>query len=125
MLKKVLHSGMGVNNLEQAIQLFISVGFKKVKEFHKTEPDADVVVMSKGETAFELFQFDDEHPHVEFIRNHVAFYSDAIEDDVAQLLKAGYKLTIPITEGVIFRYAYLQDASGTNYEIATEKTTPS
>lgn len=123
MLTKILHTGLAVPNLTEAVELYQSLGFELVKEFHKPDIDADVALVAKGETAFELFEFHNpDHPQVEFIRNHVAIYSDSIEEDVDTLLAKGYKLTIPITEGVIFRFAYVQDQSGANYEIATDKS---
>jgi methylmalonyl-CoA/ethylmalonyl-CoA epimerase len=122
MLKRILHTGLAVPNLEDAIKMYQILGFKVVNRFSKPDLKAEVALLSKGETTFELFQFNDpSNPQVQFIRNHIAIYSDSIEEDVTNLLEQGYKLTIPITEGVIFRYAYVQDASGTNYEIATEK----
>ena len=122
MLKKVLHTGVEVADLAKAIELYKSLGFEVAKEFDKPEPKAKAVIMTKGEMAFELWQFEDkEHPQVAFIRNHVAIYSDDLENDVQQLLGAGYKLVIPITEGVVLRYAFVQDAAGACYEIATEK----
>jgi catechol 2,3-dioxygenase-like lactoylglutathione lyase family enzyme len=123
MLKKVLHTGLAVPNLESSIKMYESLDFKLDKKFHKPDIDADVAIVMRHETAFELFEFHNQnHPQVEFIRNHIAIYSDAIEEDINKLLGQGYQLTIKITEGVIFRFAYLQDQSGTNYEIATEKT---
>lgn len=123
MLKKILHTGLAVNDLDSALKMYKLLGFEVAKRFHKPDINADVAMVEKGETVFELFEFhDQDHPQVEFIRNHVAIYSDAIEEDVDTLQKQGYRLTIPITEGIIFRFAFLQDEAGTNYEIATAKT---
>jgi catechol 2,3-dioxygenase-like lactoylglutathione lyase family enzyme len=123
MLKKILHTGLAVSSLEDSIKLYESLGFKVTTRFDKPDLHAKVVMVTKGETTFELFEFENtNNPQIEFIRNHVAIYSDSIEEDVRQLTSKGYKLTIPITEGVIFRYAYVQDKSGANYEIATEKS---
>lgn len=123
MLKRILHTGLAVHNLEKSIQLYESLGFEVEKKFHKPDLDADVAMLSKGETTFEVFQLNNpDHPQVEFIRNHVAIYSDNIEKDVTELVNQGYRLTIPITEGVVYRFAFLRDKSGTNYEIATDKT---
>jgi hypothetical protein len=103
--------------------MYESLGFSVDKNFHKPDINADVAIVAKGETTFELFEFHKmDHPQVEFIRNHIAIYSDSIEEDVDALLQKGYRLTIPITQGVIFRFAYLQDQAGTNYEIATSKS---
>lgn len=122
MLTRVLHTGTAVADLDQTTSLYQSLGFDVVKKFHKPAPDMDVVMLSKGDTTFEIFKFNDpSDKQIEFIENHVAIHSDSIERDVAELVKQGFKLTIPITEGVIFRYAFLQDGRGTNYEIATEK----
>ncbi len=122
MLKRILHTGLAVPNLQDAIKMYGSLGFQATKEFHKADLDADVAMVTKGETTFELFQFNNpDHPQVVFIRNHIAIYSDSIEEDVKTLLENGYRLTIPITEGMVFRFAYVQDSVGCNYEIATEK----
>lgn len=123
MLKRVLHTGLAVPNLPDAIQLYRSLGFEVVKEFHKPDLKADVAMVAKDETTFELFEFSDPgHPQVQFIRNHIAIYSDNLEEDIDMLIGKGYTLTIPITEGIVFRFAYVQDDSGTNYEIATDKS---
>ncbi len=122
MLKKVLHTGLAVPNLDDAVAMYESLGFSVAKKFHKPDLNADVAMVSKNETTFELFEFHSpEHPQVEFIRNHIALYSDDIDKDVERLISQGYKLTIPINEGMVFRFAFLQDKTGTNYEIATEK----
>ena len=123
MLKRILHTGIAVSDLENSIKLYESLGFNVTTRFEKPELEAKVVMVTKDDTTFELFEFGNiNHPQVEFIRNHVAIYSDSLEKDVDELLGKGYKLTIPITEGVIFRYAYIQDKVGTNYEIATNKS---
>ena len=122
MLKQVLHTGVEVADLAKAIELYKSLGFELHRQFEKPEPKAQVATVKKGETAFELWQFEDkDHPQVAFIRNHIAIYSDNLEQDIKQLVADGYKLVIPITEGVILRYAFVQDPSGACYEIATEK----
>lgn len=125
MLKRILHTGIATTDLEKAISLYKTLGFEVSKKFHKPDLNADIAMMVNGETTYELFQFNDpDHPQIQFIRSHVAIYSDALEEDVDRLVKQGYKLVIPVTEGIIFRYAFVQDSSGTNYEIATEKTSP-
>jgi catechol 2,3-dioxygenase-like lactoylglutathione lyase family enzyme len=122
MLKKILHTGLAVPRLSEAIVMYNSLGFIVTKQFHKPDLNADVAMVTRGETTFELFEFHNlDHPHVKFIRNHIAIYSDDIEKDVDSLLEEGYKLVIPINEGMVFRFAFLQDKSGTNYEVATEK----
>jgi catechol 2,3-dioxygenase-like lactoylglutathione lyase family enzyme len=122
MLKRVLHTGVEVANLEVAIALYESLGFSVGTRFTKPEPKAQVAHVKKGETTFELWEFADKsHPQVAFIRNHVAILSDALERDVDKLQQSGYKLTIPITEGVVLRYAFVQDSAGANYEIAADK----
>lgn len=123
MLKKVLHTGLAVPNLEKAIEMYKSLGFEVANRFQKTDLQAEVAMVKKDGMTFELFQFNNpNHPQVEFIHYHIAIYSDAIKEDVAKLVEQGYKLTIPITDGVIYRFAFLRDKSGTNYEIATDKS---
>ena len=113
---------MRVDDLEKSIKLYLQLGFKVVNRFEKPKPSAHVAVVQKDETAFELWQFNDAtHPEVKIIQNHIAIYSDNLEKDVKELVNAGYKQVIPITEGVTLRYAFIQDRTGTNYEIASEK----
>lgn len=124
MIKRILHTGTAVPDIDEAVKFYESLGFEAAQRFHKPDLDAEVAMMVQGEACYEIFQFNNpDHPQVPFIRTHIALYSDSLETDVDAFIKQGYKLTIPITEGVIYRFAYLQDASGINYEIATEKTT--
>jgi catechol 2,3-dioxygenase-like lactoylglutathione lyase family enzyme len=121
-LTHILHTGVEVADLAEAMRLYRSLGFEVANQFDKPEPKAKVATMRKGEAAFELWQFEDtNHPQVSFIRNHVAFYSNDLAADVQTFLEKGYKLVIPITEGVKMRYAFVQDPAGTCYEIASEK----
>jgi methylmalonyl-CoA/ethylmalonyl-CoA epimerase len=122
MLKHILHTGVEVADLDNAIALYKSLGFEIHNKFEKPEPKASVATLKKGDVAFELWRFHDkEHPQVAYIRNHVAIYSNDLENDARQLVASGYKLVIPVTEGVIMRYVFVQDAAGTCYEIATKK----
>ena len=123
MLLRVLHTGIAVNDLDKAIELYESLGFSIVNRFEKPEPKAHVATVRQGEAAYELWQFEDrEHPQVAYIKSHVAIYSDDLPGDIKKLTADGYTLVIPITEGVVLRYAFVQDVSGTCYEIATEKS---
>jgi len=124
MLRRVLHTGVQVADLAAAVEFYRQLGFEVDKEFSKPELKAKAVIVRRGETAFELFEFEDNgHPQVEFIRSHIAFYSDNLENDIQKMLNGGFELVIPVTEGVIYRYAYVRDRAGAVcYEIATEKT---
>lgn len=106
----------------EAITFYENLGFELSKQFHKPGLDAEVDMMTKGEATYEIFQFNQtDNPEVQFIRNHIAIYSDDLENDVKKLVDQRYKITVPITDGVVFRYAFLQDSVGVNYEVATEK----
>lgn len=123
MISKVLHSGMRVESLEESIRLYEQLGFKIDVRFTKDIPKCKAAVLRKGDQAFELFEFEDPaHEYVKYISNHVAFFSDDIEHDVADFVAKGYKLVIPINDGTLLRFAYVQDPSGAFcYEIATTK----
>ena len=122
MLQRVLHTGMAVADLDKAVQLYESLGFSEHRRFEKPEPRARVAHVKQGDTTLELWEFaEPNHPQAAFIRNHVALYSDDLEADITTLQAAGYELVIPVTEGVIMRYAFVRDAAGCCYEIATEK----
>ncbi len=123
MLTHILHTGVAIDDLAKTIELYKSLGFEIKNQFEKPEPKAQVATVQKGETAFELWEFKDiNHPQVAYIRNHIAIYSDDLENDVQQFVDWGLTLVIPITEGVIMRYAFVQDKSGCCYEIATKKS---
>ncbi|MGH7194603.1 MAG: VOC family protein, partial [Candidatus Saccharimonadales bacterium] len=54
----------------------------------------------------------------QIIRKHSAFVSDDLENDIDELIRHGYKLAIPISEGTITkRYAYVRDAAGNYIEL--------
>jgi catechol 2,3-dioxygenase-like lactoylglutathione lyase family enzyme len=121
MLKRVLHTGVRVADLDTAVALYISLGFTVSGHFEKPEPKASVTTVQKDGAAYELWHFEDEtHPYVPFISHHIAIYSDDLAHDVDELVSEGYKLVIPITDGVKLRYAFVQDAAGACYEIGTE-----
>ncbi len=122
MLKQVLHTGVRVDDLEKAVELYKRLGFSIRNQFDKPEPKAKVATVEKGEAAYELWQFEDaEHPQVKFIQNHIAIYSDDLQSDLKELEKQGFTIVIPVTDGVVLRYAFVQDPSGCTYEIATKK----
>ncbi len=122
MLKEVLHTGIGVNNLEASVELYTKLGFTIRNKFEKPEPSASVVTVEKDGAAYELWKFHDtDHPQVEFIKNHIAIYSDDLENDVKALEEQGYTVVIPITVGVTLKYAFLRDPAGATYEIGTAK----
>lgn len=124
MITHVMHTGVRVDNLADAMLLYQAIGFETHVQFTKDEPKCKAAIMQKGDVAFELFEFEDtEHEYVKYISNHIAFHSDDIESDVALFVDRGYKLVIPINDGTILRFAYVQDPSGAFcYEIATEKS---
>ncbi len=124
MITHVMHTGVRVENLDTAVQLYRSIGYRVVSEFTKPEPKCKAAIVKKGDVAFELFEFEDtEHEYVKYISSHIAFHSDDIEKDVAEFVSRGYKLVIPINDGTVLRFAYVQDPSEAFcYEIATEKS---
>lgn len=122
MLKSVFHTGVAVEDLEASIEQFEKLGFKVTNRFKKPDLNAKAAMLNKGEANYELFEFSDtSHPQFVFISNHIAFYSDDLEADLADFVERGYNITIPITEGITVRYVYVQDSVGTNIELATEK----
>lgn len=123
MLTKVLHTGVRVEDVESATDLYVSLGFTIRNKFEKPEPKAQVITVEKDGAAFELWQFEDvDHPQVQFIQNHIALYSNDLTADVARFVNKGFKLVIPETDGVTLRYAFVQDSSGLTYEIGTDKS---
>ncbi|MBX6334577.1 VOC family protein [Candidatus Saccharibacteria bacterium] len=123
MLRGILHTGIEVEDLEQSVALYRSLGFQLEKEVERPELEARAATVAKDGVTFELWQFENKsRPEVAFIRNHIAIYSDDLDKDVKGLVDRGYKLVIPVTDGHVHRYAFVQDASGAFcYEIATDK----
>lgn len=114
MLTTFLHTGLAVPSLESSIKWYQSLGFEVVKKFTKSDIEAEVAMVQKEGVTLELFQFNNpNHPHVQFIRNHLAFYSDSLEQDIEELVSKGFKIVIPITNGMVYRFAFLQDSAGT------------
>jgi catechol 2,3-dioxygenase-like lactoylglutathione lyase family enzyme len=54
MLSRVLHTGISVADLDNAIALYESLGFEITNRFEKPEPKARVATVHRGEAAFEL-----------------------------------------------------------------------
>lgn len=123
MITGVLHTGVRVANLERSIELYEHLGYRIETRFTKDIPKCHAAIVRRGDHAFELFEFEDTtHEWVRYISNHIAFYSDDIEADLADFIVRGYKLVIPINDGTLLRFAYVQDPSGAFcYEMATQK----
>jgi catechol 2,3-dioxygenase-like lactoylglutathione lyase family enzyme len=119
MITRFLHTGFEVEDIDQAISFYETLGFSVTKQFDKAEPRAKAAhITSTDNTVIELWQFiDKNHPQVEFICRHIAFESDDLEKDIQKLALEGCKQVIPITKGVTMTYAFLRDPSGNYIEI--------
>lgn len=122
MITTFLHSGFEVEDLDEAIKLYVKLGFKLTSQFEKPEPKARAAQLtSKNGTGVELWQFIDvNHPQVEYIRQHIAVGSDNLEEDINKLVEQGCEVVIPITKGVILTYSFLRDPSGNYIEVAQQ-----
>jgi catechol 2,3-dioxygenase-like lactoylglutathione lyase family enzyme len=118
----MLHTGFAVDSLDDAIELYKKLGFSLSKRFEKPEPACHIAQMNRQDGAgIELVQFTStDHPHVEYIKRHMAFASDDLEGDIQMLLDVGCELVIPISKGVSLTYAYVRDPSGNFLEIARD-----
>jgi catechol 2,3-dioxygenase-like lactoylglutathione lyase family enzyme len=119
MIVKYLHTAFEVDDLDEAIVLYQSLGYSLKKRLEKPEPHAFFahIVDPMGNT-FEIWQFiDTAHPQVEFIRRHIAFESDDLVVDLSMLTAKGFTEVIPITKGVSMTYAFVRDPSGNYIEI--------
>lgn len=123
MITKFWHTGFTVEDLDEAIKQYQALGFKLVQKIDKPEPKAVAAFMDHPNgSGIEIWQwFDKEHPQVEFIRNHLAFVSDDLDNDVEKLKEQGFEVVIPKTEGVVVDYVFVRDKSGNCFEIATDK----
>ena len=123
MIKKFWHAGVTVNNLDEAISQYEILGFKLTRKFEKPEPHANAAIVDHPNgSALELWEWiDHDHPQVEYIKSHLAFISDNLEEDIDKLVKVGCEVVIPKTEGVLVTYSYVRDPSGNYVEIAQER----
>lgn len=124
MITKVLHTGFMVDELQGAIDFYKKLGFSVIKQFDKPDPKAKAAHLEHADgSVIELWDFaDPTHPQVEFIKQHIAVESDDLQADIKAMVEAGGELVIPITQGVILKYAFIREVSGNCIEIATAKT---
>lgn len=120
MIKGLHHVGIQVENLEDSVKYYESLGFNISGSFEYAEAKFKATMM-KSETlgGVELFQFDNpDHELVEKIRRHSAFETDDLDKDLQSFLDRGCEIAIPITPGkVIKRYAYVKDQFGNYIEL--------
>lgn len=123
MIKKFWHVGVSVKDIDKAISQYEKLGFEFVDKFEKPEPHAYAAEMKHPNgSGIELWQWLDEgHSQVEFIKNHIAFTSDDIDNDVQMLIDQGCNIVIPKTTGVKVTYIFLRDPSGNYVEVADVK----
>lgn len=121
MIKKFWHVGFSVNNLDNAIAQYESLGFKLVQRFEKTQPKSLAAHMNHPNgSGIEMFQFiDKNHPQVEFIKQHIAFISNNIEEDLKILESQGCQVVIPVTAGVtVKKFSFIRDPNEQYIELA-------
>jgi catechol 2,3-dioxygenase-like lactoylglutathione lyase family enzyme len=120
---KFLHVGFAVENLDESVKLWQSLGFEVVNKFEKQEPKAHVIVVKdKNGSNLELWEFTDKnHPLQKIIGKHIGLACEDAQADAQKLVDAGFKEVIPFTKGVTVDYLFLQDGFGTNYELTQAK----
>jgi catechol 2,3-dioxygenase-like lactoylglutathione lyase family enzyme len=123
LIKKFWHVGLSVANLEEGIAEYEKLGFEVVQKFEKPEPKAHAAHMTHPNgSGVELWEWvEKDHPLIKVIERHIAFESDNLEDDLGRLIKDGYEIVIPKTQGVTAVYAFIKDKSGNYIEIAERK----
>ena len=124
MIRKIDHTGLLADDLGATIARLEKIGFEKEAEFNLTKPKAKGALLAhEGGGKVELFEFEDEAEEwVEYIRNHVAFASNDVKNDITLLEGQGYNLTIPLQEFDEVSYAFLRDESGNNVELIERKS---
>lgn len=112
MIKGLHHVGFEVENLEDSIKHYESLGFKVAGRFEYVEADFKGAILSaSGFGNVELFQFDNhDHEMAEKVKHHSAFETDDLESDLKSFLDKGYEIAIPLKNGkIVKRYVYLKD----------------
>lgn len=119
MIIGIHHFGFAVEDLDNAVRLYEKMGFEVFMRFEKVTIGAKSVMVKKGKSHIELWEFSDPKSELsQKIARHFAFESDDIEGDVQAYLEAGYKISIPISEGTVVKlFAYVQDALGNQIEL--------
>ena len=108
---------MMTDDLDQAVEAYEALGFKVFRRF--TKPGMKAAMLFKDEAGVEFFEFENPDGQMEqMIKQHSAFVSDDLENDVQEYLDHGYELAIPISEGtVVKRFAYVKDPAGNYIEL--------
>ncbi|RJO61429.1 VOC family protein [candidate division WS5 bacterium] len=118
MIKRLHHTAIQVENLEESIKFYESIDFKVIKKFTKEEPKAKAAFMENG-AMLELWQFEDENePQSQIIKKHIAFETDDLEGDLIDFQKNGHDIVIPVTKGVtVEQFAFVRDSKGNCFEL--------
>lgn len=118
MIKRLHHTAIQVEDLEESIKFYESIGFKVVKEFEKDEPKSKAAFIENG-TLLELWQFENENdPQTQIIKKHIGLETDDLERDLRDFQQNGYEIVIPITKGVtIKQFAFVKDKNGNYFEL--------
>lgn len=117
MIIKFLHHGLQVADIDEAIVFYESHGFKLTKRFKREDLFAEAAHMEHEGGVIELWEFRAPHPDQVFIAKHAAIESDNLEEDLENFKANGFTEVIPITQGKILRYAFVQDRLGNCIEI--------
>lgn len=120
MIKGLHHVGIQVEDLEDSVQYYESLGFVTAGSFEYADAEFRATMMKSDNLGgIELFQFDNPgHELVEKIRRHSALETDDLDKDLQSFLDRGCELAIPITTGkVVKRYAYIKDQFGNYIEL--------
>ncbi|HSX32792.1 MAG TPA: VOC family protein [Candidatus Saccharimonadales bacterium] len=123
MIKRFLHLAVTVDDLERAMATYEALGMKEVERFESVSLKSSVVLLEDRQgTGVELWQFADKnHPHVQIIEGHVAYESDALEEDTKLLVNQGFVVAIPQAEDDTVRFVHLLAPNGQSVELCQYK----
>lgn len=86
------HFGFAVDDLDKAIELYLSMGFEVFKRFSIESINADAAMLKKNQSHIELWKFKDPNTKLnKKIAKHFAFESDNLEEDVQNILMLAIK----------------------------------
>jgi catechol 2,3-dioxygenase-like lactoylglutathione lyase family enzyme len=119
MIKRFLHVAITVEDFESSIKTYEALGMKEVERFDCPEPKASVLLMEDHNgTGVELWKFiDKEHPDMEFVDGHNAYETNALDEDIAQLLGQGFAEVGRRGEDDTLKFAYLRSPNGKVIEL--------
>ena len=119
MIFKIHHVGFEVENLQESIKFYQSLGFELVKTFKKEIPKAEATCLVKDKHMMEIWFFENpEEEMVPYIKKYIALEVDDIKEDIKSFHKNVFDIVVPSTKGLTVKnFAFVKDKKGNFFEL--------